>query len=109
MALTLQKHKIITCLHKHYSIQELQKYVDTLDKDYYMISTGITDEDWDKLQENIKLLQPKFVCIDVANGYMQRLVNFVKKVRTAYPNLVLACGNVVTREIVEELILNGKN
>ena len=39
---------------------------------------------------------------------MQRLVNFVKKVRTAYPNLVLACGNVVTREIVEELILNGK-
>ena len=108
MALTLQKHKIITCLHKHYSVQELQKYVDTLDKDYYMISTGITDEDWDKLQENIKLLQPKFVCIDVANGYMQRLVNFVKKVRTAYPNLVLACGNVVTREIVEELILNGK-
>ena len=61
MALTLQKHKIITCLHKHYSIQELQKYVDILDKDYYMISTGITDEDWDKLQENIKLLQPKFV------------------------------------------------
>ncbi len=44
---------------------------------------------------------------DVANGYMNKLVDFCKKVREAYPNKILIAGNVVSREVTEELILNG--
>ena len=108
MALSLQKYKVITCLHKHYTYEDYRKIpMGTLDKNYYMLSTGITDKDWEDLQENIRILDPYFVCIDVANGYMQRLVDFVKKVREKYPTLTIVCGNVVTREIVEELVLNA--
>ena len=49
----------------------------------------------------------EYVCIDVANGYTEAFVNFVKKVREAYPDLVIMAGNVVTGDMTEELILSG--
>ena len=48
-----------------------------------------------------------FICIDVANGYTERFINQVKKIRDLYPNNTLIAGNVVTSEMTEELILNG--
>ena len=65
-----------------------------------------------KLNENIRKLRQsnielRFICIDVANGYMSKLIGFCRKVRELYPNTVIIAGNVVTRELVEELILNG--
>ena len=101
---SLSKQKIITCFHKHY---ELEDYPLDLDPEYYMLSTGISDKDWLKIQELIKKLNPSFVCIDVANGYMTSLMDFVKKLRHKYPNITIVCGNVVSREMVEELIMNG--
>jgi GMP reductase len=101
---TLSKQKIITCFHKHY---ELEDYPLDLDPEYYMLSTGISDKDWLKIQELIKKLNPSFVCIDVANGYMTSLMDFVKKLRHKYPNITIVCGNVVSREMVEEIIMNG--
>ena len=106
----LSKEKIITCFHKYYDVNEYQKYINnnpTLDPNYYMISTGIGENDWEKLKKLIKLLNPYFVCVDVANGYMRSLVDFVKKLKESYPKITIVCGNVVTREIVEELIFNG--
>ena len=52
--------------------------------------------------------EPKFICVDVANGYMLSLIDFCKKLREKYPNIIIIAGNVVTRELVEELIINGK-
>ena len=49
----------------------------------------------------------KYVCIDVANGYSERFLNFCKKFRDTYPDLILMAGNVVTGEMTEELLLNG--
>ena len=100
----LKNYKMITCLSKHYEIND---FPENLDREYYMLSTGINDQEWRKLQGLIQHLNPKFVCVDVANGYMSKLIEFVKKLREAYPNLVIACGNVVSREMVEELIING--
>ena len=48
-----------------------------------------------------------YVCIDVANGYTERFVNFIKKVRDTYPDLVIMAGNVVTGDMTEELLLSG--
>ena len=104
MALECQKHKIITCIHKHYKVDE---YPEDLDRNHYAVSTGITENDWDKLVQLIDKLDPYFLCIDVANGYMKKLVEFTKKVRESYPKITIFCGNVVTREMVEELVING--
>ena len=100
----LSKHKIITCLSKHYTVEE---YPTDMDKNYYMISTGINDADWVKLVHVMTKLHAKFICVDVANGYMNKLVDFVKRVRKEWPEVIIACGNVVSREMVEELIING--
>ena len=51
--------------------------------------------------------QLKFICIDVANGYSEHFVNFVKRIREQHPNKIIMAGNVVTGEMVEELLLAG--
>tara|TARA_Y100000992_G_scaffold104673_1_gene68152 strand:+ start:3145 stop:4179 length:1035 start_codon:yes stop_codon:yes gene_type:complete len=105
----LSKHKIITAFHKFYTLKDFEE-MHRLDPDYFAISTGISDNDFDKLKEIVDSefgRCVKFICIDVANGYMEKLVAFCKKVRENYPNKIIIAGNVVTREITEELILQG--
>ena len=50
---------------------------------------------------------PQILCIDVANGYSEAFVDFVKRARSTFPSKVIVAGNVVTGEMVEELILAG--
>ena len=45
--------------------------------------------------------------MDIANGYSDHFAQHVRKVREAYPNIVIIAGNVVTGEMTEELILAG--
>ena len=49
-----------------------------------------------------------WICIDIANGYMEKLLKFCQRVRNHYPNKIIVAGNVATREMVEELIISGK-
>ena len=71
----LSKHKLLTCLSKHYTVYD---YPVDLNREYYMVSTGINEPDWEKLCLVVEKINPKFVCVDVANGYMNKLVAFVK-------------------------------
>lgn len=72
------------------------------------VSTGTSDADFEKtkaiLTQNSRI---KYICIDVANGYSQFFVDFVKKARAEWPDRTIMAGNVVTAEMVEELILAG--
>ena len=106
MALELQKHKILTCLHKYYTYTDLQSVF--LDKDYYAVSTGINDADLDNLNEIMREIDPKIICVDVANGYMSRFVEKCKEIREKYPDKIIIAGNVCTSEGVLQLVLNGK-
>ena len=101
---SLKDFKIITCFHKFYDVSD---YPNTLDSNYYAISTGIRDGDWSHTSAVIDKLNPKFLCVDVANGYSQDFVNSIRKYREAYPDITLIGGNVCTREMIEELSLNG--
>lgn len=111
MAEELAKHKIFTAIHKHYTIEEWASFVEGKDAsvlDYVAVSTGTGDADFQKITtifDNNKDL--KFLCIDVANGYSEHFVAFVKKARAAFPDKVIMAGNVVTGEMVEELLLAG--
>ena len=101
----LSKHKIITAFHKFYTVDDYKKM--DLDVNYFMVSTGIRDHDFEKLVNILSVIECKFICIDVANGYMESLVEFCSKVRKKYPNKIIVAGNVVSREMTEELILRG--
>lgn len=99
----------MTALVKHYNIEELKtcysKMSQHIENSWY--STGITDEDYKKLKEFLDPLSETKICIDVANGYSEAFVDFVKKIRHEFPNATIMAGNVVTREMTEQLILNG--
>lgn len=107
---SLRKHNIITALHKFYNKDDyLQQNNDgTLDPDFFMVSTGIGEGSIEKLVEIQNVVPFKWICIDIANGYINKLVEFCKKVRSTFPEHRIIAGNVVTREMVEELILEGK-
>jgi GMP reductase len=102
----LNGFNMLTCFHKFLNIKE---YPENLTNNY-VISIGIRDEDFDKLQKlfNSNPSSCNIICIDIANGYIKKLVDFCRRVRDMIPNCILIAGNVVTREMVEELILNGK-
>ncbi|PHS53742.1 MAG: GMP reductase [Lutibacter sp.] len=111
MAKKLAEHKIFTAIHKHYSLQEWKEFMHSTNTDitnYIAVSTGTGTADSEKLAEIFKQSpQLKFICIDVANGYSEHFVNFVKKTRKQYPSKIIMAGNVVTGEMVEELLLAG--
>ena len=111
MAKALYKHDIFTTIHKHYSVEEwisFLKYEAETIINYLAVSTGTSQQDAKKLEKIFNAApQLKFVCIDVANGYSEHFVAFVKKTRENYPDKVIIAGNVVTGEMVEELLLAG--
>jgi len=111
MAEVLAKERLFTAIHKHYSPEEWKTFLSKVTPDFYdyiAISTGTGKEDFEKIGQIITenpLL--KFICIDVANGYSEHFVQFLKQTRKQYPDKVIIAGNVVTGEMVEELLLAG--
>jgi GMP reductase len=106
MALELQKHKVLTCLHKYYTVDDFKNK--PLDSNYYAVSTGINPNDLENLNRIMKEVDPMFICIDVANGYMSRFIETCAVIRSTYPNKILIAGNVCTSEGVLQLVINGK-
>ncbi|WP_298496117.1 GMP reductase [uncultured Algibacter sp.] len=111
MAIALSKNKLFSAIHKHYTLTEWRNFLNTAPKgieNYIAVSTGIGESDAQKLSE-ILTNHPelKFICIDVANGYSEHFADFVKQTREQYPNKIIIAGNVVTGEMVEELLLSG--
>ena len=109
MASVLETFNMFTCLHKHYELEELFDFFFT-PREYTAYSMGINEADlnkWNALKGRLPAGNVKFVCIDVANGYTERFVEFVKQFKIDNPNIILIAGNVVTAEMTQELILNG--
>ncbi len=114
MALALGEHGLSAALHKHYTEEQLVSFFQALQKSPLRSSSafysmGISNADYDKFAAVMARADGaiEYVCIDVANGYTEGFINFVKKVRAAYPELTIMAGNVVTGDITEELILAG--
>ena len=110
MDLELNKHKMMVAVTKHYSQEDLiDHFIQKFNSSIY--SMGISDADLYKfnkvVESNIVKNWNIRVCIDVANGYTQSFVDFIKEFRDDHPNVLLMAGNVVTPEMTEELILAG--
>jgi len=109
MAEILSQYKLLTAINKFEKVDSWQtqakKNRQTIQNIF--VSIGIKNTDFDKLKSIMKSISCQLICIDVANGYTERFVDFVKKVRKIFPNKIIMAGNVVTGEMVEQLILSG--
>ncbi|MGJ8744523.1 GMP reductase [Polaribacter sp.] len=111
MAKALAKHKLFTAIHKHYTIEQWRDFASTANEktlNNIAVSTGTGKKDSEKVKQILaEFPQINFICVDVANGYSEHFVNFVQKTRKNHPKKVIIAGNVVTGEMVEELLLAG--
>ena len=113
MAEQLIKVPMFTCLDKNYQPADiwdwLSNHVHKPDLGRNIaVTSGITDVDQERIEATLKLCRSiDYVCLDVANGYSERFLDYVARFRDKYPNIVIIAGNVVTADITEELLLKG--
>ena len=105
----LQGHKMLTCTQKFYSTQEfVDAWENGVNSEFVAVTCGSTDESFELLKRKMATNKGlKMICIDVANGYREVFLNFVKKVRGEFSEKIIIAGNVATREMTEALILAG--
>lgn len=107
----LSEFRADACLHKHYKFFDLRNYNNSvLDKNIW-ISIGIKEKDLNLLNTFLNTYDEDDlpnICIDVANGYTDHFVDFCAEVRNLVGKApIIMAGNVVTPEMVQELILHG--
>ena len=107
----LKEYKILTCLHKFYTLEDFKVFEnetgEKMNKEYFIISTGISDKDYDNLCNICDAIESKWICVDIANGYIPNMIKFCKKVRIRFPNHILIAGNIATPEMAEALCLES--
>ena len=107
MGNALSEFGMLTCLSKH--IHKVGKDESEY-RDMLAMSFGMNKEDQQRLLragDNDYYRNHPFFCLDVANGYTETFVHYVKSVREIWPKKIIIAGNVVTREMTEALILAG--
>ena len=120
MATALQAHGALCAVHKYYTKDEWDTKMSWWLRNnsgqcgvVYTMGMGDANSNMNELQKAQSVLDAhrhiQFICIDVANGYTEKFVQYVEFVRKTFPNHILIAGNVVTREMTEALILAGAN
>jgi len=110
MAKALAKHKMVACLHKYHSVDDLANYFNENPNniDYTFVSIGYKKGDLNHLlQLKEKLGKQPNICIDVPNGHMDVFVKYCKKVRDNFPESIIIAGNVTNTSSTQELIIYG--
>ena len=112
--LTLLEQRLFTCFTKNQDEETIINWINNegkLIRRFWAYSMGISADDQEKFWRVYNAVGKRdgieYVCIDVANGYTEYFVDYVKRIRDLCPDVTIIAGNVVTREITEELILNG--
>ena len=103
----LRKYKMLTAMNKFYTLKDYKDAKErgvVLEPDYFMVSTGISIENYTNLVEILENIPCRWICIDVANGYMSSFFEFCKTVSAKYPDKIIVAGNVVTPEMVKKLL-----
>ncbi len=107
MAEALSHLKLFTCITKQNTPEDWYNQFGQIDADHLAISMGTNEKDYEKAKQIIATCNLNWICIDIANGYSEHFVDFVRKVRSDHPKLNIIAGNVVTADMTQELILAG--
>lgn len=105
----LSQHNMVTALHKFYTPEEYAEFnkKTPLNPDLFMVSIGKSDKSIDYLKAVQEVVDFKWICIDIANGYISSYPEYCKTIREAFPDKIIIAGNVVTPEAVKDLVING--
>lgn len=110
LAVEFAKFQCITCMHKHYTIEQWDGFAKANEEalPYVAVSAGTGEKDLERVGQVIeKHPSIRLICLDIANGYSEHFVDVVKLMRQRHPEHIIIAGNVVTGEMVEELLLSG--
>lgn len=109
MAETLMQHGVFTALHKHYAPCDiLHSFKDQGYRDFVFYTIGVNARELQQLGIMVINKQgPDMVCIDIANGHLNILLDTIKKVRELDPDVIIMAGNVVTAKRAVEVIEAG--
>jgi len=109
MARVLSQHHLLTAMDKFLSVDEWKRVAAHEHKLFSscFVSVGTADHDLEKLKEVMDIANVPMICLDVANGYAEHFVKRLEHLRSTYAKKIIMAGNVVTGEMVEELILSG--
>ncbi|KAK2113009.1 hypothetical protein P7K49_007275 [Saguinus oedipus] len=81
----------------------------TSDRSHVAVSSGSGQNDLEKMSSILDAVpQVKFICLDVANGYSEHFVEFVKLVRAKFPEhtiMVSTVGHSQDGEATRELLI----
>ena len=129
----LQRYRMLTCMSKHLTLKDYANYMinsvnetkalkdldlpegeeppvqkyPPLDPDLFMISAGIREGDLETLAKIVEFTGCNWICIDIANGHMKRLVDYCAKIRERFPDKIIVAGNVAAPDVTEELLEDG--
>lgn len=106
IANVLRDNDLLTCLHKFYKVEDFAKQTSLKNM---IVTTGTSEDDYNKVAQIMQQFGPQLpmICIDVANGYTEYFLNFIRRMRITYPEKIIIAGNVVTGDMTQELILAG--
>lgn len=110
MAKVLAANKCMTALHKFHTAEHIAEFAaeNAAAMPYIAVSAGSGQKDFETVTAIMDAVPSvATICLDVANGYSESFVDAVRRYREAFPTKTLYAGNVVTGEMVEELILTG--
>ena len=115
------KHKVekILMVDDNYHLKGLITYKDILKRIQYPLASkdklgrlrvgaavGVGAEVMDRVAALVKT-GCDVIVVDTAHGHSQRVLDTVKKIRSAYPEIDLVAGNIATAEAAEDLIKLG--
>ena len=72
---------MMTCLQKFYSVKEIKKAIEEgMNPENIAVTSGSTKESLELLKRKMAIHKKlKFICLDVANGYREDFLQFVRK------------------------------
>lgn len=95
------QHGLFTTVHKYYSVDEWKKFAEENPSclPNMAASAGMAEADYLRLSDVLHAVPGiTFICLDVANGYSQHFVDFVRKVRAAFPTHTIIVRFVCTNQ-----------
>lgn len=119
IARILDEHGCFSTVHKFYDkdtwmrvLRPMENRIQKFLRNMFF-PIGIDKESYTLLNDVKLFLAEEFsadvpnIMIDVANGYSEKFVDYIKFIRDKFPNSVIAAGNVATSDMTEALILAG--
>nr|ACO13380.1 GMP reductase 1 [Esox lucius] len=107
MARVLSKHTLFTAMQKHYSLDDWKTFAANHPEclEHIAASSGSGKADLERLTEILEAIPAiKYICLDVANGYSEHFVEFVKTVRQKFPNhTIMVFSDFQPRKICDSM------